>query len=121
MSGKRLLFELLIFYFMTFTTTTSILFILIAVIIRICLRSNYLIPRNTLPKHLLHQPVHIQQDLFTSKIGRFNLFLDPNTTTIEHVLTLYSLIHSIFFIVIFFIVIFFIVIFFIVIFFIVIG
>jgi len=42
------------------------------------------------------------------------------TTTIEHVLTFYSLIHSIFFIVIFFIV-FFIVIFFIVIFFVVIG
>ena len=37
--------------------------------------------------------------------SRFNLFLDPNTTTIEHVLTFYSLIRSIFFIVISFIVI----------------
>ena len=45
---------------------------------------------------------------FTAEVwgeGRFNLFLDPNTTTIEHVLTFYSLIRSIFFIVIFFIVI----------------
>ena len=52
---------------------------------------------------------------------RFNLFLDPNTTAIRHVLTFIIFCIVIFFIVIFFIVIFFIVIFFIVIFFIVIG
>ena len=33
--------------------------------------------------------------------GRFNLFLDPNATAIEHVLTFHSLIQLLFFIVIF--------------------
>ena len=38
-------------------------------LVRICLRSNTLLPRNKIPAHLLHHPVHVQRDLLSPKVG----------------------------------------------------
>jgi len=41
----------------------------LALLTRICLRSELLVPRNQIPSHLINQPIHVQRDLLTPQIG----------------------------------------------------
>ena len=55
-------------------TTTLIknatLFLSLLMIVRVCLRSNFLLPRNKIPPHLLNHPIHIQRDLISPSDGK---------------------------------------------------
>ena len=41
----------------------------LVLLLRICLKSNFLLPRNSIPAHLLNHEIHVQRNLLSPKIG----------------------------------------------------
>ena len=55
---------------MNYLLKTSTILVGVVLLLRALLRSNLIILRNQLPSHLLHQPVHVQRNLLTPKVGK---------------------------------------------------